>query len=251
MTFFLGTDEPTWLERVDVPLFISRRRLAYRCRKVLPRALSPWALDSGGFTEIHKYGEWTLSAEDYADEVRRYSVEVGNLEWAAPQDWMCEESALAASGRTVAEHQRLTTENFLELRDRLGLLVIPVLQGWVLDDYRRHADAYAKAGVDLANEDRIGLGSVCRRNADSEIAEIVAEFFPLRLHGFGMKGSGYVANVDRLASADSMAWSYAARFNAPLPGCTHRACNHCERWALKWRKNLLDAAAHPRLFCAA
>ena len=48
MTFYLGTHQSDWLQDVEVPLFISRRRLAYR--KKLKPAVTNWALDSGGFT---------------------------------------------------------------------------------------------------------------------------------------------------------------------------------------------------------
>jgi len=68
----------------DVPLFLSRRWLAGR--KSLPRARGPWALDSGGFTELSTYGRWTLTPVDYAAEVRRYAGEIGNLAWAAAMD---------------------------------------------------------------------------------------------------------------------------------------------------------------------
>ncbi len=47
----------------DVPLFLSHQTLAGR--RSLPRALGPWALDSGGFTEPSLHGRWTLSAKDY------------------------------------------------------------------------------------------------------------------------------------------------------------------------------------------
>lgn len=48
--FYLGTHQPQWLGRYDVPMFISRRRLS--SRKSLPQARGRWALDSGGFTEL-------------------------------------------------------------------------------------------------------------------------------------------------------------------------------------------------------
>jgi hypothetical protein len=45
----------------------------------------------------------------------------------------------------------------------------------------------------------------------------------------------------RLASADSMAWSYAARREPPLPGCTgHKNCANCLRYAGRWRDNVLS-----------
>ena len=59
--FYLGTHHPSWLRKTDVPLFVSRRRLAGL--KTLPRARGPWALDSGGFQELILHGEWTVSID--------------------------------------------------------------------------------------------------------------------------------------------------------------------------------------------
>lgn len=244
--FLLGTSEPDWLRRTNVPLFISRRRL--QRLRTLYEARGPWVLDSGGFTELHQFGEWRLTADEYGKRVKRYADEIGGMLWAAPQDWMCEPSALAMSGRTVAEHQQLTVNNFVQLRDILGPLVVPVLQGWHRDDYLRCVDLYDRAGINLNQEPTIGLGSVCRRNADSDISAIIAALQPLSLHAFGVKGDAYVANVDRLKSADSMAWSFTARYSPPLPGHPHRRCHHCLEYALRWRTRLLERAAVPRLF---
>lgn len=90
-TFYLGTHRPGWLALArcsDVPLFVSRRTLAVR--KSLPSAVTRWSLDSGGFSELQLHGRWTTSAEEYVAEVRRYQAKIGRLDWAAPQDWMCE-----------------------------------------------------------------------------------------------------------------------------------------------------------------
>jgi len=247
--FYLGTDTPGWLATVPVPLFVSRRRLDRQ--KARPRAIQPWALDSGGFTELHKYGEWRLTADEYAAKVRHYADEIGLLEWAAPQDWMCEESALAATRRTVIEHQRLTLGNFRELRDLLGPLVVPVLQGWSRDDYLRHVEDYAAAGFDLSEERVVGVGSICRRNADRDIGSVLTALAPLRVHAFGVKGTAFRQYAQFMSSADSMAWSASARFQGiKLPGCTHRGrtCSHCPRWALRWRESLLRGLDQGRLF---
>ena len=244
--FYLGVgSDAHWLATSDVPLFISRRRL--QNRRTFPRAVTRWVLDSGGFTEMHKFGEWRLSSSDYAVQVMRYADEIGHLDWVAPQDWMCEPSALAMSGRTVAEHQDLTVRNFVDLRQRLGLLVVPVLQGWDYDDYLRCVDLYAAEGVDLESERTIGLGSVCRRQAEGDIARIIASLMPLRLHAFGVKGNAFVANSDRLISADSTAWAYQARYSPPLPGHTHKHCHHCQVYALRWRRRLLRRLDQLRL----
>jgi hypothetical protein len=88
----------------------------------------------------------------------------------------------------------------------------------------------------------VGLGSVCRRQASGEIGAIVAELAAagLRLHGFGVKQRGLARYADRLVSADSLAWSYAARRRPALAGCTrHRNCANCPRYALAWRARVL------------
>jgi hypothetical protein len=76
----------------------------------------------------------------------------------------------------------------------------------------------------------------------AEIAEIVAALsgLGLRLHGFGVKTLGLAAYADHLHSADSLAWSFDARYARLLPGCPHVHCGNCLRYALGWRTRLLD-----------
>lgn len=249
MRFWLGTHEPSWLRHSAVPLFVSTRRLQ-RLRRRLPEAVVPWALDSGGFTELSMFGEWQTTPAEYVARVGRYADEIGQLVWCAPQDWMCEPFMLARTGLSVAEHQARTVSNFLGLRQELGALVVPVLQGWARDDYLRHVDDYAAAGVDLEGEPLVGLGSVCRRQATGEAEAIVWSLQPLRLHGFGMKTEGLRRYGAGLASADSMAWSYQARKRDPLDGCTHRSCANCIRYAMAWRDRALDPGPRPQLWAA-
>lgn len=247
LRFYLGTHRANWLWTThDVPLFVSHRILRQR-RTHFPRATTPWALDSGGFTELNLYGEWRTTPAEYVAAVRRYDAELGCMEWAAPQDWMCEPFVLAKTGLTVAEHQRLTIDNLLELRsidDTLGF--IPVLQGWTVGDYLRHADAYEAAGIDLQAEPVVGIGSVCRRQATGQIANIFDRLkgLGLSMHGFGVKAAGLSMYADTLVSADSLAWSFgarqAARFEAPA-GCDKRSCTNCKHAALEWRARVLTS----------
>jgi hypothetical protein len=121
--------------------------------RTLPKARCRWALDSGAFSELSQYGRWTVTLEQYVQEVRRYRDEIGKLEWAAPQDWMCEPYIIAKTGLSVVEHQRRTVENYLILK-RLApdLPFIPVVQGWKVADYLRCIAMYQQAGVDLRSE---------------------------------------------------------------------------------------------------
>lgn len=248
MKFYLGTHLPHWLRDSDVPLFVSIRRL--RDYRTLPVAACEWALDSGGFTELSMHGGYQTSVVDYRDEIVRVADGVGRLEWASPQDWMVEPAMLARTGFDVAEHQRRTTENVLELR-MLGtpVPVIPVVQGWTLDDYLRHVDEYAAAGIDLTAEPLVGVGSVCRRQHTAEVEEIAATLAALgvRTHLFGAKGDGLVRYQHHATSADSLSWSYAGR-RRPMPDCTHKAknCANCRRFALDWRERMLTKVDRPR-----
>ena len=236
--FYLGTHETSWLHRqdVNVPLFVSAVRLRKGRNGLRRRSTHRWALDSGGFTELGRHGGWTISPERYAEETHYWSTQIGSLDWAAPQDWMCEPSMLAETGKTVAEHQSLTIENYLRLTE-LGGPFIPVIQGWEFEDYHRHVDQYADAGIDLASSETVGVGSVCRRGQDDEITHILKSLADrgIRCHGFGVRSRAFRRCESFLASADSMAWSFNARKNPPLDGCTHKHCNNCERWALCWR----------------
>lgn len=238
MRFYLGCDVAglSW----GVPAMVSHGRL--RSRKRLPRATAPWVCDSRGFSELSQHGKWTFGPDEYTSLVRRYRDEIGLMEWASPQDWMCEPSMIAKTGLSVREHQVRTVENLLELRATApDLVFIPVLQGWALDDYLRCIDMYGAAGMDLRNESTVGLGSVCRRQATGEIHGIVSvlEALGIMCHGFGIKTAAIAAIGPLLASADSFAWSYGGRRAKHCDhGCTEHAAN-CPACALSWRERVL------------
>lgn len=248
-TFYLGTHQPGWLNWVDVPLFISDRRL--RDYKRLPRAAGPWALDSGGFTELSTHGSWDHgpTPAEYVARIRRYDRVIGKLQWAAPQDWMCEPFITAKTGLTVNEHQWRTIDNWIDL-DRLRTPdmppIIKVVQGYTIAEYLRHVDYYRNVGLDLTEEPLVGVGSVCRRQAMDEAGEILQALHNVgvtRLHGFGFKKLGLQRFGHLLTSADSLAWSYDAR-RSPLSdhcwGGQHKNCANCPQYALAWRTRLLD-----------
>ena len=95
----------------------------------------------------------------------------------------------------------------------------------------------------------VGIGSVCRRQRMAQGREIVGRLSRLgiRLHGFGVKVTGLRDVAHQLVSADSMAWSLRARRGGiRLPGCAHKRCANCARWALVWRDRVLRAIAAPK-----
>ena len=264
-TFYLGTHKPNWLAEAGVPLFVSFATL--RDRDSLWPAKAPWAMDSGGFMEIRLRGTWTVSPTEYASVVRRCANEIGKLDWAAIQDWMCEPVIRAKTGLTVTQHQCLTIRSLIELRMLAPELPwTPVIQGWAWPDYDRHVEMYARYGIDLTREPVVGVGSVCRRQNTLQAGAIFASLLQAgitRLHGFGLKRSGLVDNAPLMSSSDSLAWSTEARLTDPdkskvyqrwiayknkyLPGHKHGAdgkgrCNNCLDYALWWRKDVLRQA---------
>lgn len=253
--FYLGVHRPHWLwadETRDIPLFVSHRQLKGR-KGAFPKATTRWSLDSGGFTELSTYGEWRTKVPEYVTAVQRYSTELGGLDWASPQDWMCEPWIIEKTGLSVEEHQRRTVQNYLDLRAAApDLPWIPVLQGWSLDDYLRCVYLYWHAGVDLREAATVGVGSVCRRQSTDEIGEIFGKLRSwglTNLHGFGVKKAGVRLYGRHLSSADSMSWSYRARMAARdreavgLSGscneCTKKNCANCLHFALEWRERIM------------
>jgi hypothetical protein len=211
MQFFVGLHQPSDARHFD-RAFISVNRLRSRRSAFL---VGDWMLDSGAFTEVARNGGYTSGVAEYAAEIRRWS-NTGNLLAAVAQDWMCEPAVLERTGLSVALHQALTIERYIALRSATTrAYVLPVLQGYEPQQYVAHIRQY---GPLLGHGAWVGVGSVCKRNGDARAIESVLLAIhkarpDLRLHGFGLKttalGSGLVRAL--LHTADSMAWSYAAR----------------------------------------
>ncbi len=171
-------------------------------------------MDSGAFTEIATHGAYRETVDAYVAQIERWR-KCGNMLAAVSQDYMCEPWILAKTGLTIAEHQRLTIERYDAIRSRTTAYVMPVLQGFAPPDYVAHVRTY---GERLTRGMWVGVGSVCKRNADPgaiyDVLRAIKDERPdLRLHGFGLKttalADGGVFNL--LHTADSMAWSFAAR----------------------------------------
>jgi len=243
MIFYLGTHRIAFFQQTDVPLFASRRIL--HKRKSFPRALGRWSLDSGGFSELSLYGGWQTSPSQYIQEINRFQSEIGNLDWASQQDYMCEPHMIKKTGLTVKIHQERTIDNLIELRSmNTNVPIIPVLQGWCVNDYLQHIEMWEKRGIDLRQEPTVGVGSVCRRSSIYDIVDIIVNVHKSgikNIHGFGVKSSGVSRIGHLIQSCDSMAWSLTARFDKTPCPYGKRNCAHCLHYALSWREKLLKA----------
>jgi hypothetical protein len=130
-----------------------------------------------------------------------------------------------------------------------------VLALLVRSTYLRCADRYGRAGVDLTRAELVGVGSICGRQSTTEVGDILTGLHQAgvtRLHGFGVKTQGLARYAHLVTSADSMAWSRQARRRPVLPGCRHRTCANCRRYALAWRRRVIATTARaggqPALF---
>lgn len=179
-------------------------------------------MDSGAFSTINIHGGYPEPVEAYAAQIKRWASN-GNLLAAVGQDYMCEAHMLEKTGLTIPEHQQLTVERYEALMecDVGGVTIIPVLQGYAPSDYVRHIEMY---GDRLTHGMWVGVGSVCKRNGDAraieEVLWAIKEKRPdLRLHGFGLKSTALKSDLvnQLLYTADSMAWSYAARRDGRNP----------------------------------
>lgn len=212
MQFFVGIHHPHAARHLP-RCMVSYQRLRGRVSDIHPQR---WMLDSGAFTEVTAHGGYRDAPEVYAAAVARWA-RCGQLVAAVAQDYMCEPFVLARTGLSVAEHQRLTIERYDALRALVPahIHLMPVIQGYLPEQYAAHVAAY---GERLRPGMWAGVGSVCKRNASAR--DILAVLLAvrrarpdLRLHGFGVKTTALQSAEVRglLHSADSMAWSFAAR----------------------------------------
>lgn len=173
-----------------------------------------WILDSGAFTRITS-GIGHLPVDVYAAEIDRWA-NCGDLAAAVTQDYMCEDFVLKCTGLSILDHQRLTIKRFDSLKQliRSSTYLMPVLQGYDPIDYIQHLSDY---GSRIAHGDWVGVGSICKRNANANsIASVLIAIKTarpdIRLHGFGIKRNALLSSLvwDLLYSADSQAAGLAA-----------------------------------------
>lgn len=211
MKFYVGCHQPSDAQHF-ARSFVSINRLRDRRS---PFGVDHWVMDSGAFTEVTTHGRYRHSVAEYADAAGRW-IGNGALDAIVAQDYMCEPFALARTGLAVLDHQELTIFRYdALLAEGLPVYVLPVLQGFTTAEYVAHVYAY---GARLAPGAWVGVGSVCKRQGrPGDVLGVLAAIHharpDLRLHGFGVKLTSLVHPGVRheLYSADSMAWSYAAR----------------------------------------
>jgi hypothetical protein len=174
------------------------------------------------------------------------STEVGKLQWASIQDWICSPVVLARTSFTVSTHQGRTIDSFFTLKKLAPEIAwLPVLQGWTVESYLAHLRMYRSLGLCLQKEPIVGVGSLASRQYSDELPKILVALHDqgLRLHAFGLSLAGLKSVSHLVSSADSMVWSFTARRRRLKHGtcrAPHRVCNNCLAYAIAWRRKVLQ-----------
>ncbi|GGL25888.1 hypothetical protein GCM10009037_06890 [Halarchaeum grantii] len=202
-------------------------------------------VDSGGYHHMQAgAGEYAESDEEYLRYLLKHRPDLYAL-----RDYPCEPDLLRSLGRTVEEQQERTLEHHIRLYDKvdghsLADNAVSVVQGWTREQYLDHLDALRDHGV---MTDYLAIGSVCRRNADEDIADVVLavrDAIPasVKLHAFGVKGSvlRFREVVDALDSVDSAAYDWAeSRVPKTRSDGESFSWRDSARSYLNWRHDLL------------
>lgn len=148
-------------------------------------------LDCGGYTLLNKYGEYPFSPVAYANLVATLKPN-----YYASMDYPCEPN-ISRSSNLAENSERIaaTVKNAacmieLEIHNPDARLV-PVIQGYSLDEYLYCIDLHAQAGT---IREYMAVGSMCRRVSNQElhklipaIAERSMQAGVKQLHFFGLK----------------------------------------------------------------
>jgi hypothetical protein len=163
-------------------------------RKRYPRQASETWLDFGGFTLLNKYPDYPFSP----------MAALNLVTWLKPDyfaslDYPCEPDISRSLARLMTNQERIekTVTNAVEMAQGLDMLhpaksvMVPVIQGYTLQEYEYCLGLYAQAGL---LREYMAVGSVCRRWKVAELRQIIPAIWQAardrgveRLHWFGLK----------------------------------------------------------------
>lgn len=221
--YFVGCDDAERAHKLHVPdditqgAMISANWLKGRKGRINIKDC-PWIMDSGAFSQVtspKNMGDFEMTPKQYVELAKRFE-DNGNLLCIVSQDYMCEPSVIELLKEMgfrkpginwVRKHQQMTVERYIEVRDEaikqgLKAPVMPVLQGWEVEDYVDHyllyrrmlsevsaeRTSYGRTGIPrnnmwhhpfhhpsalgtplLPEGQWVGIGSTCKRNTNPEV----------------------------------------------------------------------------------
>lgn len=250
--------------RHNAPILVSANAFwkngAFRGYSALMDMEVPIALDCGGFVAMRRYGGYRWTVADYLE----LAVMLRPTWWAS-MDWCCEKE-VATNREEVRSRVRKTVAVLAETlasvltwnREIPGMPAtspMPVIQGWSPSDYLYCVELMQRFVFDdpccpevLGRSgwpSLVGIGSVCRRPLHGpdglmRVIETLEAALPshVKFHLFGVKSQAIhlLRDRPRIASADSMAWNQAARwqaFKAKRSKTREMICSAMERWIVR------------------
>lgn len=204
----------------------------FRVRRFPKKSGSRW-LDCGGFTMLNKHGDYPFSLDTFANFVAAVQPDY----YTSP-DYPCEPE-ITRSLRLATNLCRIekTVETSVSWVSDLEMMLsprsqmVPTIQGWALEEYKRCLDLYAEAGLIRGY---MAVGSMCTRSNSRQIGEIVQgvhrhaqQLGVRRLHFFGLKMSRELDGLQPyIWSRDSAAALFAG--NATLK----------DKWGGRWPRTV-------------
>ncbi|DBA34715.1 TPA_asm: queuine tRNA-ribosyltransferase [Caudoviricetes sp. vir519] len=228
----------------------------------LPRGARPppncklFFVDSGGFSFFQRrFKDYPFSPGEYLQKIEKLKPD-----FFASMDIPCEPEIVQRLGTSVHHNIQKTIENQIKLLDvldeiSLESVMIPVIQGYELEDYLTCIDLMREQGL---MTDYMAIGSICRRGPAGPMVKIIISIkrlLRIKLHAFGVKIPVLKnkACFDALYSTDSAAWHYEAQFRCERKDHIHRHIKDPKKRRLAvtrdWKARLDDIIAqHNRFF---
>lgn len=158
--------------------------------KRFPKKTGKRWLDCGGYLLLNKFGHYPFSVVNYAN-----LQAVLRADYYASMDYPCEPDISRMLGLMSNEDRiRQTVKNaeiLSELKNHLPGQMVPVIQGYELDEYKYCLDLYHSAGLIRSY---MAVGSMCRRISSQELNNLIPGIYHHarnhgveRLHFFGLK----------------------------------------------------------------
>jgi len=173
--FFVGLN-PRWQQFKWLPYGLNVMYSAagfwsgngWRRKRYIKHAGIRW-LDCGGFTLLNRYGDFPFTVVALMNLVAFL-----NPHYYASMDYPCEPDISRRLGlMNNDERIRATVTNtvaMIEWESQVGGQLVPVIQGYTLDEYRKCVDLHHQKGT---IREYMAVGSMCRRISDAELHNLI------------------------------------------------------------------------------
>lgn len=205
-----------WNRRINIMISAGHYWKKHKFKMpIVYESFSNLFIDSGGFQLIGKFGEYPFTTDDYVSFVNKISPD-----YCATLDYPCDglDRIMPHIKLTNKERIERTVNNSISILDHdVDAKVIPVIQGYSLDEYQYCLDRLKEQGL---MRGRMAVGSVCIRKRKQEVKDIlrlIRKCTSAKLHVFGLNMVFLHDDEIRtlVDSFDTFAWFFrASRYGA-------------------------------------